>query len=573
MAKFVQMPDGKGGLVDVLVADAAPPPVVVGLGSATVPQNIPPVALNPPTLSRPPIQPGGFGIPLPAVEDRNAVRTPNIDALRADFIAKNPKAHLPPELARPQDPAKALQPEQTIPRTPQSPAPAAPAMPPPATLAGYTDPRWDPTERMTQTKLGLATNPETDAEYKNYFDATKEGADAQAKLEHEGLRDELHARKMVLASDEAGRAQVAIKDALHRSELTDYETKINELHKEAADMQADPRKWFKDLSGAQQAVTMIGMAIKGFGVGYTGRGEDPLVWFDRQSQASLAAQKENYERKKTQGRDAELEYARLKDKFGSEKAADLAFLVGNKQAMLSQLEVQAADKNLSETERLRAANLRKGMSAELAQTRLQLDKLKNNERTETGHEHFIPAKPIYTGGGPNPATKLDNIDPKLWIPTGPDGKGVYANSPEEATKLREKMAVRRDIDAIYEKAIKIREGISPAHPIDALKAYQELGRLQAKGVTIVNSDAGQGALTGNDKQNAIEAMGSFTAIGPGSTDRLRTVQKEYQESTQRHIESHTSGGGPRATGLVPNPKTGQYEQKVMVLPPSPSGGK
>ena len=149
-------------------------------------------------------------------------------------------------------------------------------------------------------------------------------------------------------------------------------------------------------------MTGIAMALKGFSLGLTGRGEDPGKWLNDQIQQTVQDQQNRAAKSREAVGDAKDLYQFNKQSLGDDERAKLASEMALRQQMMSTIDRKVAEDTADPMKALRGAQLKKSLADQNAQTLEQFWDKTAEKHTTSGNEAYHQA----SRGGLHPPTRL-----------------------------------------------------------------------------------------------------------------------------------------------------------------------
>ena len=263
-------------------------------------------------------------------------------------------------------------------------------------LAGQTgapaQARWQPSTR-TEGFEGRAASPEYTQATADKLEADAGALGAQTNYDAAlgGAQGEAARRMAIIdaaqARDAAARAQEQqAKLAQDRQHITDLMKASSKPDQSATD------EYWGSKSTFGKIATALSMAIKGFNFSGYGKGQDPGVWLNQQIAQVVQEQQNRAAKSREAVSDAKDLYGFNKQALGDDERSKLATEMALRNQMASMLDRRVAEATADPMAQLRAAQLRKALADQNAQTLEQFwDK--------TADKHTSSEGDRYQGGG------------------------------------------------------------------------------------------------------------------------------------------------------------------------------
>lgn len=393
----------------------------------------------------------------------------------------------PPPAPKPSGPGIAYPTAVPVASAPGSVSPQLALLPPGAGVR----PGWQPESRETTTTG--KTSPyaaATDQALLGQMGARADllGAQSDAASAQGGAAASV--QRLTTLHDEIDAAGDRARQAHQVAELHDYHERLQGLIADANNTKINQNAWIQDKTPVQQALTVLGLAISGFGYGYSGRGLNPAEYINNQVKASVDAQMQNLNNKRAAVTDARQNLLDLKAQFGSDDAAKLAAELQQRQFYIAHLNEQAADLSAPAMNRLRAKQYAADLSGLQAQGVGELDKLRTQDIATKGAEKYNAPG----AGGP--------------------GVGVSVTLADGSRRVLP-LAMAKEL------------GMLPADQLKTEETRANIAKTQAetKGAELKNASAG----TGNAALNTLASGVASTAYDP---TRVLDSSAAGQQATQ-----------------------------------------
>ena len=240
-----------------------------------------------------------------------------------------------------------------------------------------------PSSESTQTseQKGIQLSPTTQAAIGSMDQASQDELNAALSLNAQQSPVDAKQQQVMALKGQVDQTADELRRAHAQSQLMDYRSKVDGLMKEASDAShIDDKKFFADQSTGDRIKTGMIAALKGFNFGWQSAfghagGESGTDWIENQVKENVARQQQNYMNKKGSAEEAQTLYGKMREAFGDDDRAALATELGQRQALMTQMQAVSNDQQAPAQERLRAATLVKTWAATQAQTHQKLDEI------------------------------------------------------------------------------------------------------------------------------------------------------------------------------------------------------
>jgi hypothetical protein len=349
-------------------------------------------------------------------------------------------------------------------------------------------------------------------------------AEASAGILEEEATRQRYAREERMAKEEERRNFV-------RGELD----KARKLSEEAGKASVDPGRFFKSPGAIMMA---IGAVLR--------PGNEGMAMFERAIERDLALQKDEIALKRQRGQEAYNTLAKYQAAFGDERAAELAFEADARdvgRTKLMALGTRSQSPQLMANAQVMSEQLKQSASGARANLAMHFD-----------NQAYVG--PQVVGGYSGPAKQEG-----LFVPLGPDGRGFYAKSEEEAKKGRGLAYAQQNIIPKLNRLKELRKQTT-----STIRGAGKLG-YEPKSLAEIKSLEAQVAME----------IGSLQANSPGALDEgmlrvAKAVQGDWT-SVGGHPEAAADAFIGTINSQLSNFQRGQAGQtSVQTIAPDNKGG-
>ncbi len=424
---------------------------------------------------------------------------------------------------------------------------------------GYVAPHMGVTSRSTQK--GVEFSPETMAAQQGMAAHGRNAIGYGAAAEMQQRDQAYQGQEAENAYAHGERAMQHINEGRRGIEQFHAEQEVRDKKSELAETPATVPEYFSKLKTGDKVINLIGLALGGVDLMGNRGGRNSFLDGIQNNIAAQMGKKGH-----------ELDFAEkgvktLEGKHDKARMLEAQKYRDGLDAVKMEMHAQAL-KSGDPAVMARAEAQSSALDKELLQVDMHLDEAKQDKVVE--HQSMT--------GGSGGAGGAQELAHDRFIPTGPNGEGVYAADAAEHHTITTNMKSTADIVANIEKAVAIRKAMNPLNPKSVYDAHQQLKMLQADTETSLATNKGQGAMSRDDKAVADANTGNFSAISPGSTERLMEAANRLKGASERGIVGLPrvqSGYARKANGQTI--RTGQYTgseyQGAPTAPPRPPMAK
>jgi hypothetical protein len=421
---------------------------------------------------------------------------------------------------------------------------------------------WQPTARTTQVHEGIH-DPVAQQAFDDAAHAQVEAAKAGGEMAMVQLANDAAEKQRMALVDAANETQRQLLRDSQTSALAEQRGHIESLMRDASSQEINPGKWWDDKSTASKVATGIGMMLRGWVFGTTGRG-DPAQWVNSQISNSVAAQQAKAAQSRNAVTDATNVYQMMRDKFGDDERAALASQLAQRQNIISGLEAQAASANLPNMQRLRAQQLAAQLTASQAQDRLAWDEKTADKVITSGQERFVPRQ--VAGGGPTDIVKLLKRAKEIKdLSDSLSGEDIetqtkrqalqksWAETQAEIAKAQGAKVPKPPAPAVAERLASFDAALSNIEQIQAIRSAHGGGTLSPSTTAVLQglSTSARAAIAHADIGRVTETeMKNYESLVPadpnaysptGSVDAQLATAKAYIQRSRKALQGELSG--------------------------------
>lgn len=399
---------------------------------------------------------------------------------------------------------------------------------------------WTPGTHTVETKHGMPV-PE-DAKFASAagfglaqggIDQTKENAIREGETRAD------------VAAAERGRAQLHAVDEDRRAFKRDEEVKasMQRLEQHSLEIQSqkvDPEQYFKERGTAGAVTSAIAVLFGNIGMAFGAKNNPAMDAMSAAIDRNIKAQEANLANKRHGFADEVNIFKQNLDAFGTPEKARLASRVAYLDLGQKMLDERLAQNKTPEAEAAHASASAK-VQQERARMLTDFAKLEHDDVTESMNEKFTPAHVV--GGGPG----ASQIDPKLFVPTGPNGEGYAARTEDEAKNHRTAREGAMELRTVIEKVTALRAKTNPLERgVSKLGVdtgdMSEMKSLSTQAGTAINKMKKMGTWDAGAAKAATDQVGDLLAI-TGHPERAGKSLLEMSDSMLNSQERAQGGQG------------------------------